>query len=85
MLGLAVPPPPPAWVFSEIGGTMLDVIGAVDGWDEERWLEPDRLLAYLGSGRLVGLASIDNALPAEAARRLLAEDATPEEAAAAAG
>ena len=84
MLGLAVPAPPPAWVFSEIGGTMLDVIGAVDGWDEERWLMKGRLLAYLGSGRLVGLASIDNALPAEAGRRLVAAGASPDEVAAAA-
>lgn len=85
MLGLSVPPPPPAWVFSEIGGTMLDVIGAVSGWDEERWLVKDRLLAYLGSGRLVGVASIGDALPAEAARRLLAAGASTDEVAAAAG
>lgn len=82
MLGLAVPPPPPAWVFSEIGGTMLDVVGATDGWDEERWLVAGRLLAYLASGRLVGLASIDNALPVETARRLLTDGARAEEAAA---
>ena len=85
MLGLAVPPPPPAWVFSEIGGTMLDVIGTFDGWDEERWLIEGRLLAYLGSGRLLGLASIDNALPAEACRRLVADDASSEEVVAAVG
>lgn len=79
MLGLAVAPPPPAWVFSEIGGTMLDVVGATDRWDEEHWLMPGRLLAYLASGTLVGLASIDNALPAEAARRLLTDGASTEE------
>lgn len=84
MLGLAVPPPPPAWVFSEIAGSMLDVIGAVDGWDEERWLIEGRVLAYLGSGRLLGLASIDNALGAEAGRGLLAAGASPDEAEAAA-
>ena len=85
MLELTVPPPPPAWVFSEIGGTMVDVIGALGGWDEERWLDEGRLLAYLGSGRLVGLASIGNALPAEAGRRLLAAGASVDEVAAAAG
>ena len=85
MLGLAVPALPAAWVVSEIGGTMLDVIGAVDGWDEERWLTEGRLLAYLGSGRLVGLASIDNALSAEAGRRLVAAGASLDEVAAAAG
>jgi len=81
MLGLPPSPVPPPWVFSEIAGTMVDVVGAVDGWDEERWLEPDRLIAYLGSGRLVGLASIDNALAVEIGRRLVADNALPEEAA----
>ena len=85
MLGLAVPSPPPAWVFSEIAGSMLDVIGAVDGWDEERWLIEGRLLAYLGEGRLRGLASIDNVLPADACRRMVAANASPDEVAAAAG
>ncbi len=80
MLGLPLPPVPPPWVFSEIAGTMVDVVGAVDGWDEERWLEPDRLIGYLGSGRLVGLASIDNALGVEIGRRLVADRALPEEA-----
>ncbi|HYI66475.1 MAG TPA: FAD-dependent oxidoreductase [Candidatus Limnocylindrales bacterium] len=85
MLGLAVPPPPPAWVFSEIGGTMLDVVGTADGWDEERWLIDGRLLVYLDAGRLVGVASIDNALPADAARRLLKDGAAPQEVLGAAG
>ena len=85
MLGLAVPAPPPPWVFSEIGGVMVDVIGTVDAWDEERWLIEGRLLGFLESGRLVGLASIDNVLPAEAARQLLAHGATAREVAAAAG
>jgi len=79
MVGLDVPTPPPAWVFSEIGGTMVDIIGAVDGWDEERWLDEGRLLAYLASGRLVGLASIGNALSADAGRRLLAAGAALDE------
>lgn len=80
MLELPVPPVPPSWVFSEIAGTMVDVVGAVDGWDEERWLMPGRLIGYLGSGRLVGLASIDNALGVEIGRRLVADRALPEEA-----
>lgn len=84
MLGLEVPPPPPPWVFSEIAGAMLDVIGAVTGWDEERWLKPGRVLAYLDAGRVVGLASIDGALPAEAGRRLLAAGASMDEVLAAA-
>lgn len=79
MLGHAIPPAPPAWVFSEIAGSMVDVIGAVDGWDEERWISPGRLLAYLAAERVVGLASIEGALPAEAARQLLAAGASIEE------
>ena len=55
---------------------MVDVVGAFDGWDEERWLMPGRLIGYLGSGRLVGLASIDNALAVEAGRRLVADGAS---------
>lgn len=79
MLGRPVPPPPAAWVFSEIGGRTLDLIGAVDGWEEERWLDADRsALAYLRSGRVVGLATVDGALAPDAARRLVEEHAAPE-------
>ncbi len=85
MLGLDVPAPPPPWVFSEVGGAMLDVIGAVSGWDDERWIAPERLLAYLRAGRVVGLASIDGAMPADACRRLVAGGASIDEVAAAAG
>ena len=85
MLELPVPPAPPPWVFSEIGGTMLDVIGALEGWDEERWLVPGRLIAFLRSGQLLGLASIDNALPVDIGRRLVAEGASPDDVAKAAG
>lgn len=85
MLGIEVPPPPATWVFSEIAGTMVDVIGAVDGWDEERWLVRDRLLVYLGAGRVVGLASIGGSLPVEVGRRLVASGATIDEVAAVAG
>ena len=54
MLGLPVPAVPPPWVFSEIAGTMVDVVGAVDGWDEERWLDagpPDRVPGLGATGR----------------------------------
>lgn len=84
MLDLPIPAPPAAWVFSEIGGRMLDLVGALDAWEEERWLGFDqRVLAYLASGRVVGLASVDGALAPEVARRLVADGATPAEVAAA--
>ncbi|MEA2651495.1 MAG: 3-phenylpropionate/trans-cinnamate dioxygenase ferredoxin reductase component, partial [Chloroflexota bacterium] len=78
MLGLPLPSVPPTWVFSEIAGKMVDVVGAFDGWDEERWLIPGRLIGYLGAERLAGLASIDNALAVEVCRRLVADGASPE-------
>lgn len=79
MLGLPVPAVPPAWVFSEVAGATLDVIGATDGWDEDRWVEEDRVLAYLAHDRVVGLASIDGALPASDARRLVSSGASIDE------
>jgi NADPH-dependent 2,4-dienoyl-CoA reductase/sulfur reductase-like enzyme len=85
MLGLPVPPVPPAWVFSELAGATIDVIGAVDGWDSEQWVDDGRLLAYLAGSRVVGLASVDNALTADVGRGLVARGASVEEVAAAAG
>jgi 3-phenylpropionate/trans-cinnamate dioxygenase ferredoxin reductase subunit len=79
MLGLTVPPVPPPWVFSEVAGATLDVVGATDGWDEERWVQPDRVLAYLRAGRVVGLATVDNALPASDARGLVSSGGSIEE------
>ena len=73
MLGLPVPIVPAPWVFSEVAGATLDVIGAVDGWEVEQWLVPDRLLAYRQGERVVGIASIDSALPVEVGRRLVAD------------
>lgn len=78
MLGLPSPPPPAPWVFSEIGGATIDVIGATVGWDEEAWLDDGRsLLAYIGGGRVIGIAAIDGALPPDVARRLVMAGATP--------
>ena len=84
MLGLDVPDVPPAWVFAEVAGATLDVIGSVDGWEEERWIAADRLMVYLSGGRVVGVASIDGAVAAEVARRLVASGASAEDVAAAA-
>jgi NADPH-dependent 2,4-dienoyl-CoA reductase/sulfur reductase-like enzyme len=84
MLDEPIPPIPAPWVFSEIGGRSLDLIGAFDSWEEERWLDPDRsVLAYLRSGRVVGLATVDGALAPTVARRLVDEGVRPEEIAAA--
>jgi NADPH-dependent 2,4-dienoyl-CoA reductase/sulfur reductase-like enzyme len=84
MLGELIPDRPPDWVFSEVAGSMLDVVGDVSGWDSEEWLDPDRLLVYLRDGRPTGLASIDGRLAAESARRLLAGRASLDDVVAAA-
>jgi 3-phenylpropionate/trans-cinnamate dioxygenase ferredoxin reductase subunit len=72
MLGLPIDEDPPPWFFSEVGGATLDVIGAADAWDEERWVA-DGLLAYLDAGRVVQLAAIDSAMAPDRMRALLAE------------
>jgi 3-phenylpropionate/trans-cinnamate dioxygenase ferredoxin reductase subunit len=80
MLGLPVPPLPPPWVFSEIAGVPLDVVGASDDTDEERWLDADRsILAYLKGGVVVGVASFDGRLAPDRARRLVAAGAKIDE------
>jgi NADPH-dependent 2,4-dienoyl-CoA reductase/sulfur reductase-like enzyme len=77
MLGLPVQPPPAPWVFSEIGGTTIDVIGATAGWDEEAWLDGSKsVLAYLRDGRAIGLAVVDGAIAPDVARRLIESGAT---------
>ncbi|MGH2379962.1 MAG: FAD-dependent oxidoreductase, partial [Candidatus Limnocylindria bacterium] len=85
MLGLPIPAVPPPWVFTEIGGATLDVIGTLDGWETEEWLIEDRLLAYRHGERVIGLASIDGALGADVCRQLLAAGASLKGVLAAAG
>jgi 3-phenylpropionate/trans-cinnamate dioxygenase ferredoxin reductase component len=75
MLGLEVVPPRAPWIFTEVCGISLEVMGAASSWDEERWLS-DGLLVYLDAGRTVQLAVIDSALPPEHARTLVEEGAS---------
>jgi len=79
MLGLPVPPPPAPWLFTEVAGIPLDVIGAAEEWDEERWVREASVLAYLQSGRIVQLAVIDSALDPGSARRLVEANASVRE------
>ena len=80
MLGIPVGPLPVPWLFSEIGGVAVDVIGATDGWDEERWLDRGRTaLAYLRGGIVVGLAAIGSSIAAARARELIAGGADVDE------
>ena len=77
MLGLPSVPTPEPWFFSEVAGTLLDVIGLAVEWDEERWIT-ERLLAYVVAGRVVQLASIGSAMTAERMRELVAARAPVE-------
>lgn len=76
MLGMAVPPPRASWVFSEVAGTLIDVLGDARSWDEERWLFGGLVLAYLDAKRVVQVAIIDSAVPVEEARAIV-ERAAP--------
>jgi 3-phenylpropionate/trans-cinnamate dioxygenase ferredoxin reductase subunit len=79
MLGLDAPAPRVPWLFSEVGGVTLDVIGAATDWDEERWMRPGSVLAYLAGGRVVQLAIIGSVLGADAARALVGAEVSAAE------
>jgi 3-phenylpropionate/trans-cinnamate dioxygenase ferredoxin reductase subunit len=79
MLGLDLEPAPEPWTFSEVAGAAIDVVGSPERRDDETWVVPDRLVAFLEAGRVVGLVSIDAALDAGELRRLVAAGATIEE------
>jgi 3-phenylpropionate/trans-cinnamate dioxygenase ferredoxin reductase subunit len=84
MLGLPIPDAPEPWLFSEVAGTSLDVVGAAAGWDAERWIDDGRVLAYVVAGRLVQLASIGSAMPPDQMRGLVGRRAPIAEVASAA-
>jgi 3-phenylpropionate/trans-cinnamate dioxygenase ferredoxin reductase subunit len=71
MLGREIGAPRAPWLFTEVAGTTIDVIGHADGWDEERWIRPGAVLAHLVAGRVVRLAAIGSALDPEVARGLV--------------
>ncbi|HEX2767109.1 MAG TPA: FAD-dependent oxidoreductase [Candidatus Limnocylindria bacterium] len=73
MLGADIGSDPAPWVFSDVAGHQIDVVGAPDAWGRETWVVPDRLLAHLDGDRVVQVASIDAAAPVEVLRRLVAE------------
>lgn len=71
MLDLPLPAPRAPWLFSEVGGTALDVIGDARAWDEEVWVRDGAVLAYLLAGRIVQLALIGAAFDPEIGRGLV--------------
>jgi 3-phenylpropionate/trans-cinnamate dioxygenase ferredoxin reductase subunit len=71
MLGLPVAQASAPWLFTEVGGTTVDIVGAARDWDEERWIRPDGVLAFLAGERVVQLAIIGSALDPVIARGLV--------------
>lgn len=73
MLGEAVPGARASWVFSEVAGHQLDVVGSAPAWDEVRRIEMDErfALTYESAGRVTQVAIVDAALPVEQARALV--------------
>jgi 3-phenylpropionate/trans-cinnamate dioxygenase ferredoxin reductase subunit len=66
---------PVPWLFSEVAGVSVDVVGTTGSETEEAWIADGAVLAYSRAGRVVGLASIDGAVAPEDARRLVADGA----------
>ena len=65
-----VPPPRAPWVFSEVAGDLIDVVGWAPTWDETiKRGEGDRFwVAYLAEDRVIQLAVVNGAIPVEDAR-----------------
>jgi NADPH-dependent 2,4-dienoyl-CoA reductase/sulfur reductase-like enzyme len=72
MLGKPNPAPRAPWVFSEVAGDLLDIVGWAPAWDETRMLgdagEGRFAVAYLSGGRVLQVAVVNGAIPVEAAR-----------------
>lgn len=72
MLDRPLPPAPPPWFFSEVGGVAFDVVGGATAWDEVRWARPASVLAYLEDDHVVQLAVIGSGIDLSVAREALA-------------
>lgn len=79
MLGLPVPSVPTPWLFSEVAGTPIDVVGNAAHWDQELWIRDGSVLAYLDAGRIVQLAVIGSAVDPALARDIVERRLTLEE------
>lgn len=78
ILGEPTPVVPVPWVFSEVGGTPLDVIGDPAAADAERWIG-DRVVVATADGRVVGLGVLGGAIRPDRGRELVARGASIEE------
>jgi 3-phenylpropionate/trans-cinnamate dioxygenase ferredoxin reductase subunit len=73
MLGQPAASVPVPWVFSEVAGTALDVMGTPATADEEAWLADERVVVSSRGGRAVGLAVLDGALAPKEARAFVGQ------------
>jgi NADPH-dependent 2,4-dienoyl-CoA reductase/sulfur reductase-like enzyme len=85
MLGRPPGPVPVPWVFSELAGIPLDVVGDPSAADDEAWLLEDRIVGSFREGRVAGLAILAGAMDVGVARRLVGDGARAGEVLAVAG
>jgi 3-phenylpropionate/trans-cinnamate dioxygenase ferredoxin reductase component len=73
MLGEAVPASPAPWIFSEVAGHQLDVVGSAPAAIDVRRIGDDRrfVLAYVSDGVVRQIAIVNAAVPVEEARALV--------------
>jgi NADPH-dependent 2,4-dienoyl-CoA reductase/sulfur reductase-like enzyme len=75
LLGAHVDAVPVPWVFSEVTGVGVDVVGAPDPAAEERRFG-EAVVTWLRDGRAVGIAVVGGAMTAAEARSLVASGAS---------
>lgn len=72
VLGMPVPRARAPWVFSEVAGRLIDIVGWAPAWDDTIMLgdmASDRFaLAYMAAGTVIQLAIVNGAVPVEEAR-----------------
>ncbi len=71
MLGLPVSQVPAPWVFSELAGMALDVMGDPAAGDDERWLAAGRVVVSARNGVAVGVGVLGGAIAPKVARGLV--------------
>lgn len=75
MLGHDVPRDAPAWTFTEVAGTAVDVFGEAERDASERWVT-DSVIERREGGTLAQLVVIGSAIGAASARALVANGAS---------
>jgi NADPH-dependent 2,4-dienoyl-CoA reductase/sulfur reductase-like enzyme len=75
MLGRPLPPPRTPWVFTEVAGELVDVVGWAPAWDETVVIgdmATNRFaIAFVADDRVIQLAVVNGALNVDQARALV--------------